>query len=86
MASWRTLLLTQCPPKSFREQMKKSRSSHARECGKRARENAFLVREIEELKRELKAVRGCKVPRRLTRSVRMGSQQARKYYSKFDLE
>ena len=49
--------------------MKKSRSAHARDCGKRARENAFLVREIEELKRELKAVRGYKVPRRLTRSV-----------------
>ena len=52
-----------------REQMRKSRSNQAHEGAKRARENAFLVREIEELKRELKAVRGCKVPRRLTRKV-----------------
>ena len=47
--------------------MKKSRSNHAADCAKRARENAFLVGEIEALKRELKAVRGYKMPRRLTR-------------------
>ena len=50
--------------------MKKSRSNHAADCAKRARENAFLVGEIEALKRELKAVRGYKMPRRLTRGER----------------
>ena len=55
----------------YRDQMKKSRSNQAAECAKRARENAFLVGEIEELKRELKAVRGYKMPRRLTREDHM---------------
>ena len=59
--------------------MKKSRSNRAQECAKRARENAFLVREIEELKRELKAVRGYKMPRRLTRDDRRDGGDRHEY-------
>ncbi len=53
---------------SLRDQLKKARANHRGECQTKAKQIAFLIGEIEELKRELKQVRGYKMPRRLMKA------------------
>jgi hypothetical protein len=52
---------------SLKNQMDKERSIHRQEYLRKMRENAFLLQEIEELKRELKKATEYKIPPKLSR-------------------
>jgi hypothetical protein len=52
---------------SLKGQMEKERSIHRQEYLRKMRENAFLLQEIEELKRELKKANEYKIPSKLSR-------------------
>ena len=53
---------------SLREQMKKQVANQKREYNRKVRENSFLIQEIEALKKELKQVRGYKLPKKLLKA------------------
>lgn len=51
---------------TLKAQMQKMQDNHRRAMARKVKENSFLIQEIEELKKELKAVRGYRVPKILT--------------------
>ena len=62
---------------SLREQMRKQNTNHVQSYERKLEQNTFLVEEIEDLKRELKKVRGYKLPKRLllTKSTSTGDEE-----------